>query len=329
MTYTGVNDAILIKIAFNQSLFKELFMLVKNVKFLSILILMIMGLFMTSCNTEEIESEENFTSSLDKDDHKRGRKGKDCFEIVFPVSIKFADETVEEVDSREDMHAIINAWFEANDVEKNRENRPQFVFPITIQKDGEQQVVESEEAFRELKDSCRGGKKGHRKGRLLAGLGDCFDLVYPISINFGGDVVAFDSDDALKDGLKAYFQENGGDGEKPEIVFPIQVVKDGTTSDVSDLEELKELLKDCRGNERHKRCFEPVFPVSFDFDGDVQTFDNKEDLHKALRDYRKENGRNGVRPQPVFPATFVMDSGEEVVVNNLDELKALHEQCED
>lgn len=218
-----------------------------KLKFIPFLLFAVLTVFMTSCNSDEdtptLIEEENFTQNavtrMQGDAVGRNR----CLEFVFPLTIEFVDGTTASVESYQDMKSTIRTYFEENDVEKTRENRPALVYPIeVVNQDGEVLSVNSKEELKQLKeDECpgrpgRGGCKGEA----------CFELVYPISVDFDGTVAAFDDRAAMKTAIRAYFQENGRDAERPTLVFPITVAyEDGTTAEANSKEELRALKEAC------------------------------------------------------------------------------------
>ena len=123
----------------------------------------------TSCNKEDVELTdiESFTDGALDELHKGVIGKKHCLEFIFPITIEFIDESTAEVDSYQNLHETVKAWFEANDVEKNKENKPQLVFPIQVlNKEGEIIDVASVDELKELRSECprigkcRKGKRG-------------------------------------------------------------------------------------------------------------------------------------------------------------------------
>lgn len=76
-----------------------------------------------------------------------------CFEIVFPVTVIFPDETVVEVADKTAMQTTWKAWKEANPSVKGG---PVFEFPIQVIKDGETEaiIINSKEELEALRKSC-------------------------------------------------------------------------------------------------------------------------------------------------------------------------------
>ncbi|MFN7116483.1 MAG: hypothetical protein ACK4TA_06755 [Saprospiraceae bacterium] len=75
-----------------------------------------------------------------------------CFEIVFPVTIAFPDNTTQEVAGRKALRDAARAWRAAN---PGVQGRPELVFPITVKlEDGTTQEVADAAALKALKENC-------------------------------------------------------------------------------------------------------------------------------------------------------------------------------
>lgn len=216
-----------------------------NLKF-SLLALIFSGMFVVSCtdSTESPDSVEDYVEkSIFEMDRSvnAGRKG--CFELVFPLSINFPDETQEEVESYEELKAAIQAWKEAN---PDAETRPTLAFPIeVIDKNGDIISVDNKEELVALKIECRRewynnhGPNGHH--------GDaCFRLVYPLTIVFpNGNTLEVENRRQLKTAIRVWKHNNPNADVRPMLQFPIQVKQDGEIIDVDTKEELIALKEAC------------------------------------------------------------------------------------
>lgn len=224
---------------------------IKNLRAFGLILLAALAISFTSCNKENLEltDVENFTDGT-LDGLQKGVVGKKhCLEFIFPISIEFVDETTAEVTSYENLHETVKAWFEANDVEKNKENRPQLIFPIQVlNQEGEVIDVGSEEDLKDLKSECpRIGKC--KKGKGGKGF-KCFSLVFPVTLTIDGEDQTFDDRMALKAAVRAYKEEAGDDFERPTLVFPVTVeYEDETQVVVANKEELIALKQACKDDE--------------------------------------------------------------------------------
>ncbi len=216
----------------------------KNVKLLFSTLLLICTVFLTSCDKEnEVVDTENFVdSSIERLQAKAFGK-KTCLELIFPVSVNFIDGSTVEADSYESLREEIINWFTTNEVEKTKENKPTLVYPIQVlNEEGEIIDVASQEELKELRSECP--KFGKGKGF------SCFDLVFPIQVDLGGEINAFEDKESLKEAVKTYKMEAGDNAERPSLVFPITIeYEDGTTASIESKEELKAAKQACRDDE--------------------------------------------------------------------------------
>ena len=221
--------------------------LIKKFKLFCIMFIGSTALLMTSCEQSELISIESFTDNA-IENMQAGAFGKGfCLELIFPLTIEFVDESTAEVTSYENLHETIVAFFEESGLDKNKENRPELVFPIQVlNEDAEVIDVETKDALKELRKECpRTGKCKGRKGRGF----QCFSLVFPVTLSIDGTDSTFDSKEELKEAIKAYKEEAGPDAERPTLVFPITVEYDDESQvTVSSQEELQELKEACKND---------------------------------------------------------------------------------
>ena len=210
---------------------------------------------LTSCNkedTSELNLEDVSQEDLEdtqvftavalfelQDNASSGPQG--CFELVFPITIEFPDSTTVEVNDYDELKTEIQTWKDDN---TTITERPTFVFPIeVISEDGEIISVNDASELRTLKRSCKKERKGKKCND------PCFDIVYPLTISFPDGTTAEAADRSeLKTLVRAWKDANPDATEKPEIVFPIEVVMeaDGSTVTVNDKDELKALKESCQ-----------------------------------------------------------------------------------
>lgn len=191
-------------------------------------------------------------------------------------------------------------------------------------------------ALREINESCRGGEAG------------CFEFVFPISIQFSdGTVVSVDGQDALRDAIKTYKENNPGEKARPEILFPVDIMtEDGSIVTIATKEELRDVIKECKGSfdgggrpghgggrpghggHGTEPCFTINFPVTIAFpDSTTQTFVDKVALKAGLKAWRQANHGVKERPELVFPISVTKEDGTVVIVNSKEELIALKREC--
>jgi len=211
--------------------------------------------FFTSCQQEDsVMTTENFVlqSTMGIEDQcGAGRAG--CYELVFPVTIQFADSTTAVVNDYTEMRQAIRDWFEANGGRPGHGRpghmmrRPILVLPIqVINEAGEIITIETREELKELRALCNpgGGGPGGPNGGA-----PCFTLNFPLTISFpDGTQVVVNTKEEIKAAARAWNMNNPGQHTRPMFVFPITVtLQDGTVVVVNSREELTALKEECRG----------------------------------------------------------------------------------
>ncbi len=213
-------------------------------------------IFLTSCQEDGLFSQfqhEEIQEFVDQslfEIEERGSLGRfGCYELVFPITLNFPDETSAEIEDYESFRTSIEDWKEAN---PDAEGRPELAFPIEVTtEEGELISVADMSELRELKRECAGdfGRRGHRGhgGKC----GKCFEIVYPVSLAFPDDTtVEFEDRQALKQAIRDWKEANPDAEERPSLVFPIEVQmeEDESIVEVASAEELKALKEECRGD---------------------------------------------------------------------------------
>lgn len=222
----------------------------KKIKLFGFLVFAALTISFTSCDSGNLDlvDVDNFTdASVER--LQSGAVGKNhCLEFIFPITIQFIDESSAEVSSYENLHETVKAWFETNDVEKSKENRPQLEFPIQVlNMDGEVIDVASQDELGELKSECP--KKGKCKGKKGKGF-KCFSLVFPVTVTIDGTDSTFEDKASLRAAIKAYKEEAGDDAERPSLVFPVTIEYDDESQvEVGSQEELQALKEACQEDE--------------------------------------------------------------------------------
>ena len=221
-------------------------------KTLALISAIITGGFFVSCQEEETAADvENFVlQSVYEIEERSGAGMAGCYELVFPVTIQFADSTTQEVESYDELKQAIRTWFEENNARPRPVNRPRLVFPYdVITDDGEVITVTNPQELFELRKACVNdvfgpGHHGHfGKDR------PCFRLVFPLTLEFpDGSLVTATTPREMHMAIREWKVNNPGSTERPAFVFPITVLlRDGTQVVVETAEELAALKEDCRG----------------------------------------------------------------------------------
>lgn len=205
--------------------------------------------FFASCQDEEIVSDvDNFVLQSEQEIEERSGAGAaGCYELVFPVTLQFADSTTATVNDYMEMRQAIRDWYVANNARPRPWNRPTLTFPFQVMNDaGEIITVDDQQELRELLAECgpRPGGPGHHGGH-----GPCYTLNFPLTVVFPDSTeVTVASPLELREATHAWNENNPGQHARPQFVFPIEVtLKDGTVVIVNSKEELRALKEDCRG----------------------------------------------------------------------------------
>ncbi len=231
-------------------------MLKRNLKTVAFALIAFCAVIFTSCeekNALEVLDIQSFTDGAIADFQGDAVGKGRCLEFVFPLSVTFSDGTTAEASDYENLFETIKTWYETNDVKPSRENKPQLAFPIQVINEEAQIIdVDSREALRELRREC-GSRfdKPRDKGKCKGGRGHhCFKLVFPISLNIGGEVQTFEDRAAMKDAIRSYKETAGEDAERPTLVFPITVEdEEGNQVEVASKEALQALKESCTDND--------------------------------------------------------------------------------
>lgn len=222
-------------------------MLNRILKISTVFALAIFATLLTSCDKETVLSDElvqNFVNESVEAVERSGNVGRTgCFEFVFPISITFPDGSTASVEDYETLRSTVKDWKENN---PDAEEKPTLAYPLeVIGEDGAVVSIDSQDALKELKQTCRrNGKKNHGKKDR------CFEMVFPLSITFpDGTTTAYDDRMALKTAVRAWKAANPDAEERPTLAFPLEItLEDGTTVTISDAEALQAQKESCAGN---------------------------------------------------------------------------------
>ena len=253
-------------------------------------------------------------------------KVKKCFTLVFPVTMVFPDGSTQEFQNREEMGSALKSWKQAN---PNSSEHPEFQFPITVTlRDGSTKIFDSKEAFNTFIKNCRGDKPKRHDFKK------CFTPVFPLTIIFpDGTEQSVDNNEALRTAIMEWRQNNPNATGHPEFKFPFDVtLQNGDIVTVNSKEELRNIVKSCKRDRKHKphfdRCFKIVFPITIEFpDGSTQSIENKEDLRTTIISWIQNNPDVDGRPHIVFPFDIEVRGGKVITVNNKQDLIKIMRKC--
>lgn len=223
----------------------------KVIKGTTLLLLLVMSVFMISCDKEESitsDTVENYIDEVVFDMQEEGNCGRfGCYEFVFPITIDFPDSSSLDVNDYEELRDAIQAWHEANP----DGGKPSLGFPLeVIDEEGTIISVDDRAELRQLRVECRREffanhrPFGHRfRGQF------CFSLNYPLTFVLpDGETVQVDGPSELKLRIRAWKRNNESTDERPTLQYPVTVtMEDGTEVEVASKEELQALKDECSG----------------------------------------------------------------------------------
>ena len=215
-----------------------------------------------ACHKSDDTATTSASDAIDQELYaaqERGALGRfGCYELVFPVSIVLPDSSTVAVNSYEEIIDTLRAYFQENGTGGSGHGhhghhgfRPSlsFVFPISVvSQDGEVITVNNEEELRALRAECEGSFGHHGPaGHCQQGL-SCFEIVFPVTIEFPDSTTATAADRAaLHTLIHDWRAANPGVQGRPHLVFPItvQMTADSSLVTVNSRDELRALKESC------------------------------------------------------------------------------------
>jgi len=183
----------------------------------------------------DIETESRIPAATTLGAESIAAKKSKCFRLNFPVSIATPNGSEHAVASREELKAFFNAYR----AEGGEKDELSFVYPIEVTlQDGTVQLVSSEEEIQAIKENCPS------KGRT-----SCFTVAFPVTITAtDGEIQTLDSKRdwrRLQKSIKRAI-ENGE--ATPTINFPIEVITEEGSLNITSQSELDVLKENCSRN---------------------------------------------------------------------------------
>lgn len=303
-------------------------------KFIKILLLPIiaMTLMITSCQqepevdivtttpvepTEVIEDNPILARS-----NGQSEDGVDfaCFVVLYPFSFVDVQGTEYPVEDEAALIALENQEVECVD----------FKYPLNVDVDGEDAVIESAEELGELFAGCLpdgGWNEGFFPAYLISFDNSCYEFVYPMSLqNFEGETLVINDESEFNTAIAT---------EPYNFVFPLSLInEEDEVKTVARIEGLFETLFDC--NEFYEGgdtliwnyeqgfeyigCYMVEFPMGIVLeDGTTVTVNNHEELCEYMF--------TGELVDYAYPLTLIDEEGVATVVNSEEELDELLDEC--
>ncbi len=193
-------------------------------------------LFLLSCDNDSYSFEDEKANQSDIREGDIMDK-KECFELEFPVGIKFPNQKVTTAKGEDEFYAALKKWYKENPKEKEK---PGLKYPVHVLFKGDiKKTISSENEMISLKKYCDDKKGGIDK--------DCFSMVYPLSYEMPDGVqITGENEDEVNAAMKAWYESNSSSKEKPSLLYPVDVtLKDGSTFTINNETEMIKLKKDC------------------------------------------------------------------------------------
>ena len=210
------------------------------------------GIFIAGCQKEDSAADvENFVLQSTFEIEERSGSGvAGCYELVFPVTLEFADGTTREVGSYDELKQAIREWFQSIDARPRPALRPHLLFPYDVlNEDGEIITISTVQELIELRRACIASVFGPNHHGHLGKDRHCFRPVFPYTVEFpDGSHVTVGTPLELRQAIREWKTANPDSHARPELVFPITVeLRDGTQVVINTPEELRALKEECRG----------------------------------------------------------------------------------
>ncbi|MEM9918724.1 MAG: hypothetical protein AAF990_11545 [Bacteroidota bacterium] len=309
--------------------------------FTSTILLLAVVLAFTACEKENISpatdsllSSESTSLATDLDlnaefrseeDDPSNEKGlRDCFTIVYPVTVISPDSSTTEAADAEAVKQIIADWRTNN---PDSRQRPRIAFPYDLElSDGTITTVEDRGDLQEVLRACADD--------IVTGDRRCYTLVYPVTIKLptGREIVV---DNARERALvyRNWERANPDSRRRPVLVFPYDVeLPNGDIVTINNAEQLKRLLQACKDNRPNDNepCFTIIYPVDLNFpDGTSLEVADRQALGQLIRRWKAANPDATEFPQIAFPYDVELANGNTATISSQEELDRLKASCRD
>jgi hypothetical protein len=271
-----------------------------------------------SCEQDALQDlnidEEGITDIISEND-----LSEDCLELVFPLEVKLPDGNIEEVADGAALEELFSGYED--------EEFPEFVFPLQVLNEEEEEFSVSEEEYYILLEACESDSDEE----------DCIELVFPITVELSDGTIQEVEDE---DALEAIYESITDDEGEPQFQFPITVLFDEVELTVSE-EELDELEESCSESDEEdggwfdileeEACFDFVYPVFLTMpNGDVLSIEDGDFIGELVEEWYTEHPDANGEPELHYPLELVFDEIDlAYTANNEEELWGAFEYCEE
>ena len=276
---------------------------------------------------------------FDRDDFGE-KRGWECFEIVYPITIQMPNGSAYIIDSEEDpdLDAVKNYYKE----NEGAEERPSIVFPVNIIDNvGETKTISSEEEMKDAYRQCSGRDRDW-------GVRECFDLVFPVTyIMPDGSTYEISSEEDVAgwEELKEWYDANPDSEERPELQYPVEIIYETEEGNVTLMifneEEMIAAKEECRemwaedydqDDEDEWACYAFAYPISYTMpDESTIEISSEEDESgwMSIREYYQANPSEEQEPALQFPVDIIFETEDgdvTVTISSVEELNSFEEE---
>ena len=276
---------------------------------------------------------------FDRDDFGE-KRGWECFEIVYPITIMMPNGSAYIIDSEEDpdLDAVKN-YYKDNE---GAEGRPSIVFPVNIiDNEGETKTISSEEEMKDAYRQCSGRDRDW-------GVRECFDLVFPVTyIMPDGSTYEISSEEDVAgwEELKEWYDANPDSEERPELQYPVEIIYETEEGNVTLMifneEEMIAAKEECRemwaedydqDDEEERACYAFAYPIAYTMpDESTIEISSEEDESgwMSIREYYQANPSEEQEPALQFPVDIIFETEQgdvTVTISSVEELNSFEEE---
>jgi hypothetical protein len=157
----------------------------------------------------------------------------------------------------------------------------------------------------------------------------CFEFSFPITFFMpDNSTITLDSKEDW-DLVKQWYRANPDANERPELVFPVDIVlKDGIVQTLLNIDELKDVKGACKENKDKRKCFRLALPLSFTMpDASVIAVNEKADF-ELIKEWYIDNPTVEEKGVLNFPVDIIYKDETTTTINNADEMLAAKVDCQ-
>ena len=157
----------------------------------------------------------------------------------------------------------------------------------------------------------------------------CFEFVFPIDFIMPDDTSITLESRADWVLIKQWYDENDDVDERPTLVFPVSITlkEDGSVQTLIDVDDLNEVMQNCRMDRDKRKCFKLVLPVTFTMPDATEITVNTRADFSLVRQWHKDNPDATTRGSLSFPVEIIYRDGTTATVNDATEYQDAKDNC--